>query len=127
MSLFDVGSDVYTIIYYNTIGNEETARLILVFVILSLVLQIMLVVAIHRKNKRRLLFELVVTVTFTKLAFNKWRVLTNAKVRGHEMVPPVSEMMMFKASEVFAESIPVTVLQVYTILTSENLENSIVE
>ena len=54
----------------------------LVFVILSLVIQMMLVVAVHHKNKRRILIELAKTVNFTKPAFNKWRVLINAKMEG---------------------------------------------
>ena len=37
-------------------------------------------------------------------------------------MPPITEMMGFKIIEVFAESIPVTVLQVYTILMSEKLD-----
>jgi len=122
MSLFDVGSDVYTINYYNSIGEGETARWILVFVILSLVLQIGLVVAVHHKHKRRLVIQLVETVTFTKPAFNKCRVLTNAKIEVHEMIPPVDEMMMFKVAEVFAESIPVTVLQMNKVLMSDKLD-----
>ena len=112
----------YTILYYNSIGEGEAARGMLVFVILSLVLQMMLVTAMHRKNKRRLIIELVETMTFTKPAFNKWLVLTNAKIEGHEIMPPVTELMMFKVCEVFAESIPVTVLQVNTVLTSDKLD-----
>jgi len=118
MSLFDVGTDVYTILYYNSIGEGETATYMAVFVILSLSLQTLLCIVIHRRNRRRMLIEIVGTWTFTKPAFNKWRVLTNAQMQGHEVAPPVSEMMMFKAAEVFAESIPITVLQVYTVLTS---------
>ena len=91
------------------------------FVLLSLVLQLILVVAIHHKNKRRLLVEIVGTLAFTMPALNKWRVLTNTKMEGHEIMPPVSEMMMFKGVEVFAESIPVMVLQVGKVLTSEKL------
>jgi len=49
-------------------------------------------------------------------------VLTNAKIEGHELISPVSEMMYFKGCEVFAESIPVTVLQVNAVLTSDKLD-----
>ena len=122
VSMGDVGSDVYTISYYNIIGEEETARLMLVFVILSLALQMILVPAIHHKNKKESISEIVKTLTFTKPAFNKWRVLTNAEMEGHEVVPPITEMASFKLAEVFAESIPVTVLQVNTVLTSEKLD-----
>jgi len=66
------------------------------FVLLSLTMQMMLVVAIHHKKPKKMWIELLGTVTFTKLAFNKWRVLTNAKMDGHEIMQPVNEMMMFK-------------------------------
>ncbi len=77
---------------------------------------------VEYKNKRKTIIELVGTITFVKPAFNKWRVLTNENTEGHEIVPPVSEMMMFKGIELFAESIPVTVLQVNTVLTSDKLD-----
>jgi len=92
------------------------------FLVLSLLLQLGLVAAIYHNKKRRMLIELLGTVTFIKPAFNKWRVLTNAKIEGHEIMSPVSEMMYFKMAEVFAESIPVTVLQVNSILTSDEFD-----
>ena len=107
--------------YYSTGENYQTAMLMVTFVLLSLGLQIFQVVAVHHSNKRKLMIELVGTLTFTKPAFNKWRVLTNAKTEGHEIIPPVTEFIYFKVCEVFAESIPVTVLQVNTILTSEKV------
>ena len=68
MSIFDISTDIYTINYYNSIWEGETARWMLTFVILSLVLQIIVVVAIHHRNKRRLIIELVGTMSFTKPA-----------------------------------------------------------
>ena len=65
-----------------------------------------LVVAVHRKNKIRMLEEIIGTLSFTKPAFNKYRVLTNAKREGHAIVSPVTEMVTFKICELFAESIP---------------------
>ena len=50
VTTFDVGSDIYTISYYNSIGEGETARWMLTFVILSMVLQMISVVAIHHKT-----------------------------------------------------------------------------
>ena len=96
------------------------------FTVMSLALQCVVVVCVHYKNKRRLWYELMGTVTFTKPAFNKFRVLTNAKEEGHELLSPVSEMMMFKGVEVFAECIPVSVLQVYTILSTEERIDAVV-
>tara|TARA_B110000971_G_C19840053_1_gene422097 strand:- start:55 stop:270 length:216 start_codon:yes stop_codon:yes gene_type:complete len=37
------------------------------------------------------------------LTFNKFRVLTNAKMEGHAIMPLVSEMMVFKLAEYIGE------------------------
>ena len=105
-SMFDVGSDVFSIFLYRSRGQDEVAEMMLVFLLLSLGLQLIMVVAIHHKNKKRMIVEIVGTLTFTKAGFNKYRVLTDAKTGGHEVVPPVTEMVVFKIAEMFAESIP---------------------
>jgi len=63
-----------------------------------------------------MLFEMFLIVTFTKQGVNWWRVLTNAKMESHAIMSPVSEMMMFQVAEVFSESIPMTVIQLDSIL-----------
>ena len=105
-SMFDIGSDVFSIFVYRSKGLDDVAEMMLVFVLLSLGLQLVVVAAIHHKNKRRMIVEIVGTLSFTKAGFNKYRVLTDAKIDGHELVPPVSEMVLFKICEVVAESIP---------------------
>jgi len=122
MSMLDVASDIYTIAIYRSRGLHETAVLMILFVLLSLALQLGLVTAVHHRNKREMLIELFGTVTFTKPAFNKFRVLTNAKMKGHAIVSPVTEMMMFKLCEVFSECIPMSVIQVLNVLESEELD-----
>ena len=123
MSMLDVATDIFTINIYRGLGKHETAAdWMTLFVILSLALQLGLVAAIHHKNKRKMLIEMLGTVTFTKSAFNKFRVLTNAKIEGHATMPPVSEMMMFKLAEVFSESIPMSVIQVVNVLKSEEID-----
>jgi len=144
-SMLDVTGDLYTIWYYSSLGLQQqvseqvgkkkekkgdstnpllllqdAAILMTVFVALSFLLQILLVVAIHRKNKRQMLVELLQTFTFTKQGFNFWRTYTNAKMRGYELVPPVTEMMLFQSVEVFAECIPMAVIQVMNILNMAN-------
>jgi len=122
MSMLDVATDIFTINIYRGFGKHETADLMTLFVMLSLALQLVIVAAVHHRNKRKMLIEMFGTVTFTKPAFNKFRVLTNAKVESHAIMPPVSEMMMFKLAEVFSESIPMSVIQVSNVLESEELD-----
>ena len=122
MSMLDVATDIYTIVIYRGLGKHDTADLMILFVILSLALQLVMVVAVHHRNKRKMLIEMFGTVTFTKPAFNKFRVLTNAKMKGHAIVSPMIEMMMFKLCEVFSESIPMSVIQVVNVLENEEID-----
>ena len=122
MSLLDVATDIYTIAIYRSLGKHDTADLMTLLLLLSLALQLFFVVFIHHRNKNKLLIEMLGTVTFTKPAFNKFRVLTNAKMKGHAIMPPVTEMMVFKMAEVFSESIPMSVIQVVNVLESEELD-----
>ena len=107
-ALFDVITDLYTINYYYDKGMGDTGFVMLTFVGVSLLLQLGLVTVIHHKNSSRWRFEILATLTYTKPAFNKFRVLTNQKSEGHELMPPVTEMVCFKILEVFCESIPVS-------------------
>ena len=121
-SSIDVGSDIYTILYYRSIGEYAIADAMTVFLFMSFGIQIILVIAIHHRNKWRMLGEIVSTMTFTKPGFIFWRVLTNAKNEGHEIIPSLSELMMCMIGEIFAEAIPMTVLQVYALLQVEDLD-----
>lgn len=80
MSMSDVATDVYTVAYFNITGKTEVARLMLTFLLLSLAMQLIAVYCVHYKSKRQILIEMLGTLTFAKPAFNKFRVLTNAKV-----------------------------------------------
>ena len=91
---------------------------------LSLALQLIFVVKIHQKNKKRLIKELIATVTFTKNGTNWWRVLTNKK-DAEGGISSVSEMMVFLQSEIFAQSIPMAVLQVNAVLESSRIEPAV--
>jgi len=124
MSMLDVATDIFTINIYRGLGKHEheSADLMILCVILSLALQLLIVAAVHHRNKRKMLIEMFGTLTFTKPAFNKFRVLTNTKVESHASMPPVSEMMMFKMAEVFSESIPMSVIQVVNVLDIEVLD-----
>ena len=122
MSIFDIATDIYTILYYYELEKARTANLMLAFVSLSIFMQLVACGLIHYHDPKRMLVELLATLTFTKPGFNKFRVLTNKKMVGHELMPPVSELLVFKQIEVFAESIPVTVLQVFSLLEGEKID-----
>ena len=106
VSMFDIGSDIFSIIVYRSKGLNDVADMMAAFVLLSVGLQLLASVTIHHESKKRLLVEIISTLTFTKAGFNKYRVLTDAKPEGHEIVTPVTEMLAFKLAEMFAESIP---------------------
>jgi len=52
-----------------------------------------------------------------KAGKNWWNVLTDKKPAHQALVDPILEMMFFLVAEIFTESIPMTLLQVYKILT----------
>ena len=56
------------------------------------------------------------TVTLTKQGLSYWRCLTNVKMKNHEYMSPVTEMMFFQNCEVFAECIPMAVIQMTNVL-----------
>ena len=116
MSLLDVGFDISTILYLENLGNHELANLMGLFVVLSIFLQLCLTFGVHYQNLRIFAREFFFTVTFLKPAVNKFRVLTDSKLEEHAIMPPVSEMVMFKMCEVFSEAIPMSVLQVINLL-----------
>lgn len=118
-SLVDVGSDVYVYFYYTSNGKETEAILMMAFVSLGISLQLIFCIAVHHRNKRRMFSELLHLLTFTKHALNFWSVLTNSEPSGHELIPAVTEMMGLYACEMFAESIPSSVLQVRSLLDTE--------
>ena len=65
-SMLDVAGDIYTIWFYRSLGLQDAANLMTVFVALSIGLQTFLVISIHRKNKRRMLVELLATITVSE-------------------------------------------------------------
>jgi len=91
-SLFDVSSDVYTITYYFSSGKRETALWVMAFSLLSLITQLIAVYVNHHKNTKKMLIEMVGTLSFLKLGINYWRYLTDAQQHGHELMSAVTEV-----------------------------------
>jgi len=120
--ILDVGSDIYSIWHYKNLGSHEVGNILAVFVSLSLFLQLMLVVLTHHKSGQNLAKEIFLSLTYTKNGVNWWRVMTDRKQDGHNLLTPVYEMMLYMVIEVAAESIPITVLQVYMILDSDTTD-----
>ena len=98
-SIMDVALDVSTIYYYNSLGLTETANLMTVFVCMSMVLQITLVIFIHHRHRKRMMLELLATLTFMKQGINFWRTYTADKMKGHEMVNPVFGETFYKINK----------------------------
>jgi len=100
-SIFDVFTDVYTILHYLKLELDDIALTMTGLVATSLFFQLLAVWAIHGKVLSVLLVEWIWTITFIKPAFNKFRVLTNAPQQSDTLVSPVSEMMLYKMIETF--------------------------
>ena len=123
MSLIDIGTDVATINYFleSEEGSNKRQRgfLMLFFVVTTVILQVALVCFIHSRDFTTMWREVVTSLTFTKPAFNKFRFLTDKVMRGHERMDNLEEMMFFKITEVFCESIPCTVIHISSIMATD--------
>ena len=117
VSVVDFISDIFTIfLYYNRSASQAQrqgdlstyANAIIFFVVLTVFLQIFFVYIVHRKDGKTLRHEIFKCITFTKPAYNIFRVRTKAKPKGHELMNPVSELAWYRSFELFSESIPCT-------------------
>ena len=112
-SVFDFGTDIYTIIKYFEFERDAFGKLMLSFVTLSTVLQVIVVIINHRHNVRSCIMEVFWSITMIKPGLNKYRVLTNQNFPedNKTLIPPVVELVTLKLCEVFAESIPCTLAE----------------
>jgi len=88
----DVATDSYAIYYHWHNGNSHDAKLMIFLLILSTILQLATVAAVHFKNKKQMVHEMFLTLTYLKPAKNFFRVLTDAKMEGHEIASPMNEV-----------------------------------
>jgi hypothetical protein len=109
LSLLDVFTDIYMIYFYYSTGKNWYGAATISCLLLSLFLQCFFVLIAYKSNRKAMLRELFYTVTFVKAGNAQLQVLKGEKNQDCSF-DPEHELMIFKGCEIFAESIPGTVL-----------------
>jgi len=88
-------------------------------VLLNLTIQLLLVYGSNKKmSLRKMIGELLITLSFLRPAVDAYRVCTNDKDDEHHRVDALGIMLMNKGTELATEAIPGCVIQIYVWLTN---------
>jgi hypothetical protein len=117
ISQLDLWSDIAVIVeYLNTPGRAEFGVALLVMLGTCLVLQLLVVMGQNWKKKENLPMQMLIVVAGIKAPYDAWNVVRGKKQEEHQAFDAKSELAFTKAGEMFAESIPGCVLQLYVVL-----------
>ena len=126
VSVADVGSDVFSVSVNYLAGNTGLASALLATVLLSMSLQILIVVVVHRhQGNRRLMLEILIVVTGVKPFVDVWRIL-NGKANVGAPMDTLSERTACKTVEIVVESAPTALIQMDDLLGATKLSFSTV-
>ena len=128
LSIMDMVTDVFTIIRFFEEGKSGFALASLAFIGASIFIQFVCVFAQNKKRGAKvLLYEMLIVVCMIKPAIDAMRVANDGDVQA-ENVPfqAQTELTATKCTEMFAESIPSSVLQMYALLGSDTVSVSAV-
>jgi hypothetical protein len=121
VSVADVGSDVFSISVNYRAGNTGLASALLATVLLSMSVQILIVVVVHRHHgKRRLMLEILFVITGVKPFVDVWRIL-NGKMNVGAPMDTKNERVSCKVAEVVLESMPTALIQTHELLGATKL------
>ena len=121
VSVADVGSDVFSISVNYRAGNTGLASALLATVLLSMSVQILIVVVVHRHHgKRRLMLEILFVVTGVKPFVDVWRIL-NGKANVGAPMDTMAERAGCKTVEIVVESAPTALIQMHDLLGAAKL------
>lgn len=123
LSILDILSDiVVTKMYYDT-GMTGTANVTAGLLVLSTFLQCFCVyLNYNQAGKRTLLRELLIALCLVKPLADAYRVSQGKVQEPGEVFSPLSEMLCTKMVELFGESIPGLVVQVFALVSAESNE-----
>jgi hypothetical protein len=121
VSVADVGSDVFSISVNYRAGNTGLASALLATVLLSMSVQILIVVVVHRHHgKRRLMLEILFVLTGVKPFVDVWRIL-NGKANVGAPVDTRAERAGCTTVKIVVESVPSALLQMHDLLGATKL------
>jgi hypothetical protein len=121
VSVADVGSDVFSVWVNYRAGNTGLASALLATVLLSMSVQILLVVIVHRHHgKQRLMLEILFVVIGVKPFVDVWRIL-NGKTNVGAPMDTMFERTSCKVTEIVVESVPTALIQMNGLLGATKL------
>ena len=116
LSLLDIASDINVIfLYMRTSSQSIYGWQLLAMVILNLLMQIVVVVVQHKRNLKEVFKEVLFVVTFIKPGVDALRVASGKELEEHHLLSAQLELAAMKGVELFSESIPGCVLQMYAL------------
>ncbi|GMI26577.1 hypothetical protein TeGR_g12435, partial [Tetraparma gracilis] len=118
LSMVDLATDINVIlVYFGEEGQEGYGWMMLGMVLASMGLQLLMVVAQNGKaGWGKLLREVLIVVSGLKPGVDAMRVVSNAEMHEHHVMDVKVELVGTKMAEMFCESIPGCILQVYALI-----------
>ncbi|GMI42621.1 hypothetical protein TeGR_g4453 [Tetraparma gracilis] len=117
LSMVDLATDINVIRVYFEEGQKGYGWMMLGMVLASMGLQLLVVVLQNGKmGWGKLLREALIVVSGLKPGFDAMRVVSNAEMEEHQVMDAKGELVFTKCAEMFCESIPGCILQVYALI-----------
>ena len=124
ISFADMGSDVFSVSVNYRAGNTGLASALLATVLLSMSVQILIVIVVHRHHgKRRLILEVLFVVTGVKPFVDTWRILNGTANVGAPM-DSKQERFACEVAEIVFESVPTALIQMRDLLGATELSGA---
>ncbi|GMI40481.1 hypothetical protein TeGR_g7371, partial [Tetraparma gracilis] len=118
LSMVDLATDINVIrVYFGEEGQEGYGWMMLGMVLASMGLQLLMVLVQNGKmGWGKLMREALIVVSGLKPGVDAMRVVSNAEMHEHHLFDAKLELMATKGIEMFCESIPGCILQVYALI-----------
>ncbi|GMH84142.1 hypothetical protein TrST_g12287 [Triparma strigata] len=112
LSIMDLIFDIAMVTKFTATGHPKFATATLASICLSIFFQLYTVTfQNYKRGKRIMLREVLFVVTFVKPGVDVYRVVTKQKQAKNTMLDPLTEMLMFKSTELCFECIPGAIIQ----------------
>jgi len=95
-------------------------------IVASIVIQLLLVFVQNRKKPWVMANEMLIVLTATKPAMDCYRCCAGQEMQEHHSIDAKTELVTTKMIEMFAESIPGSLLQLYVLLKVKNVSRATV-
>ena len=122
-----MATDIFVIVGY--MGNEETRGYgwsLLGMVVASMLIQLLIVFGQNKGKPWVMAKEMLIVLTAMKPAVDASRVASGHEMEEHHAFDTKTELIMTKCAEMFTESIPGSLLQLYVLLKVRNVSRATV-